>query len=269
MNKMILLLMMFSVFIVSPVSAGNILFVSDDNSDNNIPAALSADGHSVTVSSNRSVLSGNLSGYCAVYWSASDDGEDNLSGVISNLTNYVTSGGHVFVTGADSVASPVNIDMLNFVGGSDGKDAGNILGPIINVINSLTYGVIDIRNQTPPNISDADTLCTPLLPGTIGVSASDSTQCTGYEWTLRTLGNGEVAWVSSGNFENQSNDPNWTSTAIPGDGVFNAGLRNFAYNSCRSNVAVPTMNQWGLIIFFILAGIGTIYYIRRQRIVER
>jgi hypothetical protein len=157
--------------------------------------------------------------------------------------------------------------MLNFVGGSDGKDSGNILGPIINAINSLTYGVIDIRNQTPPNISDADTLCIPLLSGTTGISASDSTECTGYEWTLRTLGNGEVAWVSSGNFNNDTDDPDWTNTTIPGDGVFNAGLRNFAYNACLST-PVPALTEWGIIIFIILTGLGVVYSLRRQRKIE-
>jgi glucose/arabinose dehydrogenase len=30
--------------------------------------------------------------------------------------------------------------------------------------------------------------------------------------------------------------------------------------------SVPTMNEWGMIIFMILAGVGALYYLRRQRI---
>ncbi len=31
------------------------------------------------------------------------------------------------------------------------------------------------------------------------------------------------------------------------------------------NVAVPTMNEWGMIIFMFLAGLGSIYYMKRRR----
>lgn len=34
-------------------------------------------------------------------------------------------------------------------------------------------------------------------------------------------------------------------------------------------VAVPTMNEWGMIIFMILAGIGAVYYVRRQKTFRR
>jgi len=33
--------------------------------------------------------------------------------------------------------------------------------------------------------------------------------------------------------------------------------------------AVPTMTQWGMIIFMVLAGLGAVYYLRRQRRAER
>jgi len=31
---------------------------------------------------------------------------------------------------------------------------------------------------------------------------------------------------------------------------------------------VPTMNEWGMIIFMALAGLGSVYYLRRQRRTE-
>ena len=33
----------------------------------------------------------------------------------------------------------------------------------------------------------------------------------------------------------------------------------------RGNTAVPTMTEWGMIIFMVLAGLGAVYYIRRKR----
>jgi len=41
-----------------------------------------------------------------------------------------------------------------------------------------------------------------------------------------------------------------------------------AYEYQAASVSVPTMNEWGLIIFMILAGLGAIYFIRRQKRVE-
>lgn len=37
----------------------------------------------------------------------------------------------------------------------------------------------------------------------------------------------------------------------------------------RQQVAVPTMTEWGMIIFMILAGIGAVYYMRRQKTFRR
>ena len=31
---------------------------------------------------------------------------------------------------------------------------------------------------------------------------------------------------------------------------------------------VPTMNEWGMIIFLLLAGLGAVYYLRRQKTVK-
>ena len=33
----------------------------------------------------------------------------------------------------------------------------------------------------------------------------------------------------------------------------------------RSTTAVPTMTEWGMIIFVLLAGLGSVYYLRKQR----
>jgi hypothetical protein len=35
-----------------------------------------------------------------------------------------------------------------------------------------------------------------------------------------------------------------------------------------SNSSIPTMNEWGMIIFMVLAGLGSVYYMRRRRKAE-
>ena len=41
-------------------------------------------------------------------------------------------------------------------------------------------------------------------------------------------------------------------------------------NPCQQQpTSVPTMNEWGIIIFVALAGMGAVYHIRRQRRTER
>ncbi len=257
----------------SAATAGNLLFVSDDGSDNNIPAALTADGHNVTVSTSRDALLGDLSGFAAVFWSASDDGEDDLTAVINNLVNYVNAGGYVFVTGGDSVAAPVNPDLVGFVGGSGGYDGGYFFTAVINEVNSLTTGVVDIRGEVPyanGNIGDSDSLCGPLLSGTIGISMTDTTSCggqPGYAWTLRQLGSGQIAWLTSSNFDNDSDEPNWEdTTTFPGDGVYNGALRNFAYNaSLAAAPAIPTLDEWGMLVLSLLLLTSAVLVLRRYR----
>jgi hypothetical protein len=45
-------------------------------------------------------------------------------------------------------------------------------------------------------------------------------------------------------------------------------LQNSIYWVCQSR-DIPTINEWGMIIFVMLAGIGAVYYLRRQRRTER
>jgi hypothetical protein len=37
-------------------------------------------------------------------------------------------------------------------------------------------------------------------------------------------------------------------------------------NPCQQQPTdIPTMNEWGMIIFMLLAGVGSVYYLRRHR----
>ena len=40
-------------------------------------------------------------------------------------------------------------------------------------------------------------------------------------------------------------------------------------NPCQQEPsAIPTMNEWGMIIFMVLAGVGAVYCLRRQKTVK-
>lgn len=64
------------------------------------------------------------------------------------------------------------------------------------------------------------------------------------------------------------------SCSIAGDGQCQSEGGTFMGNgtSCDPNpcprqqpTAVPTMNEWGMIIFVLLVGLGGVYYLRRHR----
>lgn len=209
-----------------PALAANILFVSNDGGDTNIVTVLMSDGHAVMTGAGESALAGDLSAYEAVFWSAS-----HSSGIAAttyaNLETYVMAGGRVFVTGYDSVMG--SDDLARFCGGSGGDDLVGSPGPgaIIAEANSMTTGVVDIRGMTPTGgHTDRDGL-TGLGSDTIAVVPSESGVTS--QWTLRTLGDGEIAFVSNGN--NGGEHPSWESTVAGGAGAYNAVIRNFAFSA--------------------------------------
>lgn len=252
--------------------AGNVLFVNYNNSDNTVPAALAADGHTVTSANvdpstaSNYFQNANVGQYCAVVWSTAYAYNQNVTGASATLSSYATSGGHVLITTPDGIRN--NGGLVSLLGGSGGTDNGNAYSTVANVSNSLTTGLIDIRGQQPPPISDMDALCGPLGSGTVGLVTAQNTGCAsepGYAWSLRSLGSGQVAFITSGNFTS-GNDPDWSNTAIPGDGVYNAGLRNYVYAACipAPPVAVPTNSTFGIIFGSLILAACAAFSIRRH-----
>lgn len=281
--------LLFSLTMLTmPAWAGNVLFVNNNGSDLTVPAALAADGHTVTSSNldptnpaaNTFFQSANLGSYCAVVWSvAYARNAPDLSGATSTLSTWVSNGGRLLITSPDGIipTSGVNptgqMDLIGLIGGSGARDQGYTFSAIPNVLNSLTTGVVDIRNQQPTPIGDTDSLCGPLSAGTVGLVTTSDANCPGpgYVWTLRSLGLGQVGFITSGYFNGVSTpDPDWSNTAIPGDGVYNAGLRNFVNTACTASAAVaptpipaisgPMMALLTLLLFMIGAG-----YVRRKK----
>ena len=232
--------------------AATILHVDTGNSiahqAKGIPDVLTADGHTVTSITNQAAafaaLNGALAGvYDLVVW---DNWSAANSSEISNLTSYVTGGGRLLAVGYDSI---YNSGMAGLLGGtsvSDTTSAGYELNPVVNIANSLTTGVVDIRGLTPNGVADGGAAPgNPDLDSLNGLTVGTTAVVTsvyGNHWTLRQLGAGEVAFVSSPYGFDFDND----------DAVYRGALRNFAANSASS---VP---EPGMLATFALglAGLG-------------
>jgi len=217
-----------------------ILVVSDSTTDENIADALSP-FHNVTLVSNgydtttqgTTPLEGFLTPYDVVYWSATGTGFGSLnasSPMYANLANWVFGGGRIYVTGYDSIDSPDDPDLALFVGGT-GSTAdlfnGQVPGPLASIYSSLTYGAVDVRGVTPSDgFTDRDGL-TAIAPGTISVatSAGDPNQ---FQWVIRPLGAGEIAYVSNGATPNNGTFPNGHDSWVDPTSAYNASLLNFA-----------------------------------------
>ena len=270
MRKLLFVMLYFVLFSANAALAANVLFVSDNLSDStNIPSVLTGDGHTVTVVTNdyagdtNPTLQGSLAAYGLVVWSATGTGSGSVhttAAVFSNLASYVSAGGYVLVTGYDTIASPDDSNLLTFLGGTGVHDGGTPSGGAIGP-NSLTSGVVNIVGVTPTGgYSDQDSM-TGIAGDTVGV-VPDSGD---WLWTIRTLGSGQIAYISNG--YSGGEHASWLDTSAGGAGAYNAGLRNFASNagSGPGPASIPTLSEWGMIIMSILLGITAVVYIRRQR----
>jgi len=215
----------------SAAGAADVLFVSDASSGTTIPDVLRGDGHTVTevtgdyAAGNTALQTLSPGDYDCVIWVANASGSGaahSTAAVFTSLVDYVTSGGRVFVTGYDSIASPSDPLLIGFIGGTSSRDGATVSGPVVSEENSLTTGVVDIRGVTPSGgYGDLDTVIG-LVTGTVGVLPSSAD----WQWTLRELGAGEIAYVSNGQ-SSTGGHASWTNTTAGGAGAYNAAVRNF------------------------------------------
>ncbi|MEM6398484.1 MAG: HYR domain-containing protein, partial [Bacteroidota bacterium] len=230
-------------------SAANILFVSDNSNETEIPAQLMDAGYNVTVVTNdyvddatqdNVVLQGDLSYYGIIYWHAVGEGSGSVhnAATIDNLEAYVQAGGNLFITGVDVVVSPQDPLLEVLIGGRGSNDAPNdnnevytILGPA----NALNSGQFDIIGLEPADVNDDDAI-TSLSAETVTVFDSDL----GARWTLRTTPGGLVAFISTGQIGLLSFD----SWETPGSGYYEA-LRNFAFNITQANQPIAAVQTAG------------------------
>ena len=279
-SKLLLLasLLLFSASLL----AADVLFVSDSDNDENIATVLSGDGHNVTVvlgdyvddvSEDNVVLQGDLSGYGCVVWAASGEGsgDEHNSTTISNLSSWVSAGGTVFVTGYDSIASPTDPELIGFVGGTDSYDSSddNDTGPVTGT-NILSTGLIDIVGVTPTGgYDDSDALLglgmdTDCVAERTGESSGDCA------WSVRSLGLGQIAYVSNGE-DDGADHPSWENTSTGGGGAYNAAVRNFAFNcgaainpNRASTQAIPTLSGWSIAVLAAVLALFAGIVIRRR-----
>jgi len=264
--------------------AGQFLFVADRTLNQGIVEALEGDGHSVDVVLNdfqpdgedggtNPALLGDLSVYDGVFWSASGDGGGNVEhddpGVFANLAGYVESGGCVFVTGYDSIAATADPLLVEFIGASSSQDADEEppVGPVVDLATPVTLGVRDIRGLTPsggaPATNDFDVAlglveAVGLVPG----QASGS-----WQWTIRSLGEGFIVWVSAGDLlesEGAEIGQAWITNASDGSGAYNAAVRNFAFNCALDERAVPAAAPLAWVALGLLTGGAGSILVRRR-----
>lgn len=259
--------------------AADVLFVSDYNNDENIATVLSGDGHNVTVVLNdyvdattedNVVLQGDLSAYSCVFWGASGggSGNDHNTTTTNNLSAWVRAGGNIFVTGYDSIASPTDEALIAFVGGTDSYDSSsdNDTGPVTGS-NVLSTGLINIVGVTPTGgYSDSDALLG-LGGDTVCVAERTGGSSGNCAWSLRSLGLGQIAYVSNGEYGG-ADHPSWQDTSAGGAGAYNAAIRNFAFN-CGAPVhmpgqPVPTLSSWSIVLMTAVLALFAGIMLRRR-----
>jgi hypothetical protein len=198
-----------------------------------------------------------------------DGGIHNDPAVFASLEAYVATGGFVLVTGHDSVTDPMNSDMETFVGGAGTVAAQQIRmmpndplpGKVIAGPNALTDGVIPLAGNRPgmgfpggvnilDGVQDLDYLAGWDATQTSAVVPEPEVPGAAM-WTIRTpsgvanqsnyINTGHIGYVANGiflfedlpfnpgTFLSNGEDGAWTA-----DYVYNAALRNFAFNSCIS-----------------------------------
>ncbi|PCI32349.1 MAG: hypothetical protein COB54_07575 [Alphaproteobacteria bacterium] len=233
------------------VQASTILYVHDVlNGDDSIATVLTGDGHSVTsltggydsTTAINTDLIGDLSIYDSIFWNASGSGSGNIhdAAQFTDLMAYVIAGGRVFVTGHDAIASPPDYYLVTFLGGTSSTDWGGLRNPgPVTGENSLSTGVFDIQGILPLGAiwNDWDTLYG-LGSETVCVAASSVPG--GCQWSIRTVGEGEIAFISAG-APDRGTESAWSNEATTGVGAYNAALRNFAYvaPAAKDEVTLP------------------------------
>ena len=193
----------------------NILYVAnggcpgDGENDCSLVPVLEAEGHSVTEvyddgpeANGNATLQGDLSPFGAVYWAASDDNKSDpdpdfltSAATISALESYVEAGGFLYITGYDSIASPNDQLLADFIAGASSVSIDDdYANGTVSVANVLTQGVVDLVGVEVKDLDDQDE----ISRGDLGASATGvSCDTGGCSVILRTLGSGYVAYVST------------------------------------------------------------------------
>lgn len=140
---------------------------------------------------------------------------------------------------------------------SSGLPGGNVVPPESSVPSSRLDTGVDLFGVDEYLFTL--TLANPVLlwPGTYWVEIfNDST------------GSTESFFWETGNLDAVNGITGYAGdiTSVPGSFWLSLGGEDIAVEiTAEPYIPAPTMNEWGMIIFMILAGISSVYYIRKQK----
>ncbi|MCW8984236.1 MAG: hypothetical protein OQK55_02755 [Thermoanaerobaculales bacterium] len=148
------LLVMLALAIANVGLAANVLLIEDQGGFGGAAGILTGDGHTVTEINNEfangyaNLLNGAfLAGFDIVVWGARGDGSGTVTpaGVITSLESYIQAGGHLLVTGYDTIGSPDDPGLAGLVrsstfGDQVSSDPNWVTGAFDNYILNGPYG---------------------------------------------------------------------------------------------------------------------------------
>jgi hypothetical protein len=160
---------------------------------------------------------------------------------ISNIQSFIATGKRVVLMGENSAWTPWNNQLMSIVGGTYvGQVSGNSpLTPVIT--NALTAGISTVQPYAWGNVTGG----TPLFSGNFA--------------TLWGAGQNVLVILDVNLW-----DDSGTGWPAADNALFGQNVAAWIGGSGPVQ-SVPSMNQWGMIIFMLLAGLVSVYYLRRQR----
>jgi len=174
-------------------------------------------------------------------------------GFINNVTVSGTMTGGPTVSDSDSaqvtiVAPPTPIIIATKTPSNQTVVSGGTATFTITVTNPGSVPLSNIRVVDPQ--------CS-TLTGPVGDTNSDTILQTTETWTYTcTVNNVTSAFT---------NTVTATGTPPSGPDVFRSASAQVAVVVPGPPAQVPTMTEWGMIIFIVLAGLGSVHYMRRQK----
>ena len=223
----------------------DILLISDTNELTGVASLLAPDGHIIAevvgdfATGNASLLDlPFLQTFDFVVWGASGNGSGDLhpQPVYDNLEAYIQSGGHLLVTGYDTLASPVDTGLADLVRSTTTVDT---TGQTSFTTQNLDHFVLngpagDFRNtQITPGYSDWDGATADTAAGAISLATHDIGTYDAIIYTDLPGVAGSVGYWTGGDSGSQPTDGK-TDWKTPGPSL--DMLRNWAFGVVTSTV---------------------------------
>jgi len=226
-----------------------------------------------------SITSGSSSFYNLVFdnvggtWTLQDalDVDNDLtitSGTLVANGNNINVGGNwtnngTFIAGTGAVTLDGTGTQAVWSGGS--------LFNTLEVTNSTSdvtfldgFTAVNFTSNTPSaamrfNAGSTYTVTNLTLNGAEGSRITLRSTSPGTWWFLNVSGTQSLSYVDVSDSDASGGNPIICTTGC-------IGLNENNDNWVGLLVAIPTMTQWGMILFMVLAGLGAVYYLRRRRV---